>query len=216
MQSSPSKFLTLSGAFAGVLSIVALALTSGEPSDESPTQQAIVNYFSDHKTAEYITGFLLIPLIVLFLLFFTSALRAVLRSGEASESTWSTVVGASLPLVAFSIALMGSAGMAVTEAVDSGQFAIAHTIALASGFDWIPWAAPAAATMLATGIGTLKTATLPKPFAIVSIVLGIVAISPLGFFAFLAMPLWLIAASATILRQDATATAGVSAQPLAA
>lgn len=217
MQTRPDKFLSLSGAIAGLLAIVTLALTSSEPADESPTQQAIVNYFGDHKTVEYIAGFALVPLIVLFLLFFTGALRATLRSGEAGESTWSTVVGAALPLTAFAILLMGASGMAITEAVDNGEYEIARTIALATGFDWLPWAAPAAATMIGTGVGAIRTATLPKPFAIISIALGIVAISPLGMFGFLAMPLWLIAASVIITRQGAaghvTGAAGASAAP---
>lgn len=203
IQSKPDKFLSLSGAVAGILAIVALLLTSGEPSQETPTMEAIISYYGDHKVVEYITGFALIPLIALFLLFFTGALRATLRSGEAGESTWSTVVAAALPLTAFSLLIMGASGMAVTEAVDAGNNEIARTIALAFGYDWIPWAAPAGAAMIATGVGALRGASLPKPFAIISIVIGLVAISPIGFFGFLAMPLWLIAASLLILKGNA-------------
>jgi hypothetical protein len=207
MKDSSSKFLGASGALAGALAIAVLALTSGEPSAENPSLETIVGYYGDHRTIELFAGFLFVPLIALFLFFFTGALRGVLRSGEAGESTWSTVVSVGLPLVAFSILMMGASGMAITKAVETGQLEIARTIYLATAYDWIPWAAPAAATMIATGVGAIKTATLPKSFAIFSIALGLIAISPLGIAGFLLMPLWLILASVFVLKAGAQTVA---------
>ena len=49
-----------------------------------------------------------------------------------------------------------------------------------------------AAVLLATGLGARRNGMLPTPLAWASIVIGASLLTPLGFFGFFLVPLWLI------------------------
>jgi hypothetical protein len=195
------RLVPLTGIAAGLLLAVGIALTIGEPSGDHPSAQSVAGWYGDHQNVEVLASLVLAPLVSLLLLFYTAGLRAVLRSGEAGESTWSTVVGGATPLVAFSLLLMSATDLAISVAADHGETDVARTIYMVNQFSWLPWAAPTAAMLLATGIGGLRTAALGKPLAWISIVLGVVCVSPGGMFVFLALPLWLIATGTVLYRR---------------
>jgi hypothetical protein len=46
--------------------------------------------------------------------------------------------------------------------------------------------------LLATGLGALRNRVLPTPLAWATIAIGASLITPLGFFGFFLLPLWLI------------------------
>ena len=54
--------------------------------------------------------------------------------------------------------------------------------------------------MIATAIASLSSRALPKWLAWAALVIGIVALTPGGFFAFLAFMLWTIATSIVLWR----------------
>jgi hypothetical protein len=207
------RLVPLTGIAAGLLLAVGIALTIGEPSGDNPSAQSVAGWYGDHRTVEVVASLVLAPLVSLLLFFYTAGLRAVLRSGEAGESTWSTVVGATTPLVAFSLLLMSATDLAVSTAADNGEPALARTIYMVSQFSWLPWAAPTAAMLLATGIGGLRTVALGKPLAWISIVLGLICVSPGGMVVFLALPLWLIATGVVLYRRASVAAPAPVAVP---
>jgi len=70
--------------------------------------------------------------------------------------------------------------------------------------------APLVLGVFAFGVGSgasvLATAALPKWVGWVAIVVGVAALTPLGFFAFLALGLWILIVSGLLLqRRDAAA-----------
>jgi hypothetical protein len=203
----------LTGIAAGLLLAVGIALTIGEPSGDHPSVQSVAGWYGDHQNVEVLASMVLAPLASLLLFFFTAGLRAVLRSGEAGESTWSTVVGAATPLVAFALLLMSAIDLAITVAADHGEPELARTIYMVGQFSWLPWAAPTAAMLLATGIGGLRTVALGRPLAWISIVLGVVCVTPGGMFVFLALPVWLIATGAVLYRRASVAAPRAAAVP---
>jgi hypothetical protein len=208
-----NRLVPLTGIAAGLLLGAAILLTIGEPSGDHPSAQSVAGWYDDHQTVELVASMVLVPLASLLLFFYTAGLRAVLRAGEAGESTWSTVVGATTPLVAFALLLMSATDMAISVAADHGEPAVARTIYLATQFSWLPWAAPTAAMLLATGIGGLRTAALGKALAWISIVLGVICIGPGGIGVFLALPLWLVATGAVLYRRAGVAAPAPAAVP---
>ncbi len=61
---------------------------------------------------------------------------------------------------------------------------------------WLPALAGLVAAFWGLGLGGLRTATLPKWFAVATIVLGVIGVlGPLAFVVYLLLPVWLIVAS---------------------
>ncbi len=199
------RYLPLTGALAGVALAAGILMTRDELGEEDPTAQAIAAWYGSHSNATLIAGLVCAPLFALFLLFFTASLRGLLRSGEAEESLYSTVVAGAAPLVAFAVLLMSWIDVAANSAVDNGHADIAQTLYAIGQWSWLPWAAPASALLLAAGLGGLRTATLPRLHGWLSVILGVVAITPAGFVSFLVLPLWLIGTGIVMYRRQTSA-----------
>jgi hypothetical protein len=84
----------------------------------------------------------------------------------------------------------------------------------------MPWMVGGAALFLATGIGGLKTATLPKWVSWLSVVMGVLCFTPGGIAVFIIQPLWFIGMAVVLIRrQSAPAVAksvATSASPATA
>ena len=73
-----------------------------------------------------------------------------------------------------------------------GEQQAVYTLNQAHSYDWLGWNAAFAAVLLATGLGARRSGILPAPLAWATIVIGASLLTPLGFFAFMLLPLWLI------------------------
>jgi len=81
------------------------------------------------------------------------------------------------------------------QALRSGEpgestYSSVAALGFVNDFSWTPWVASAAVLYLASGLGGLRTAALPKWLAIVSIVLGVLCLTgPAGAAVFMVTPL---------------------------
>jgi hypothetical protein len=69
--------------------------------------------------------------------------------------------------------------------------------------------------LLATGLGARRNATLPTPLAWATIVIGASLLTPVGFFGFILVPVWLIAVGVWLVVRgtSARATLTVGSEP---
>ena len=81
---------------------------------------------------------------------------------------------------------------AATNAAHEGQRQAVYTLSQLHSYDWLAWNAAFAAVLLATGLGARLNGMLPNPLAWATIVIGASLLTPLGFFGFFLVPLWLI------------------------
>jgi hypothetical protein len=147
------------------------------------------------------------------LLFFATAVRNLLRSGEAREAGFSSVAyGGWLVVVAgLSQMVMWTWGM-VNGAADAHDDAALHTLSFVGYFGWAGMGIGLATAFIATGIGGIRSAVLPRWFAILTVVLGVLGalgdagIPPGGLVSYVLLPFWLIAASVVIARSHTRAT----------
>lgn len=144
------------------------------------------------------------------LLFFATAVRTLLRSGEAREATYSSVAYAGWVVTAAGLAQMVVWNWGLINGVaDVGDAAAAHTLSLVGYFGWAGMGIGLATAFIATGLGGMRTATLPTWFAVLTLVLGVLAalgnagIPPGGLVNYLLMPVWLLAASVIFARRQA-------------
>jgi hypothetical protein len=141
------------------------------------------------------------------LLFFATATRNLLRSGEAREATYSSVAYAGWIVVVAGLSqmVMWSWGM-VNGAADAGDDAALRVVGYVGYFGWAGIGIGLATAFVATGLGGMSGAVLPRWFAILTIVLGglgglgTAGIPPGGLVTYLLLPFWLVAASVIVAR----------------
>jgi hypothetical protein len=193
------RLLPLSGVLFAAVMTTGLILTVGEP-DNSASKADLFAYWHDHHGMQLISCLILIPFAVLFLLVFTAELRRAIRSGEAGEAVYSPIAFAGGVLAAAGLAVTGSLGAAVATAADHGDANATYTLAQLQSYDWVPWMVGFAVLLLGCGVGGLRAQALPRPLAIIALVLGIAFLTPVGYFALFALPLWMLVTSIALYR----------------
>lgn len=196
------RFQPLAGALAGVLLIAGLGLTWGDPASEAPADETF-EYWADNRGLHQISGLLLAPLIAFLLLFFGTALKRHLRGGDRDEGYGLVAFGGAV-LAAATFALVGMLEGAATNAAHEGERQATYTLSQLHSYDWLAWNAAFAAVLLATGIGALRNGALPRPLSWFTIVMGASLLTPLGFFGFFLLPLWLIVVGVLLARRTPT------------
>ncbi|CUR55209.1 membrane hypothetical protein [metagenome] len=142
------------------------------------------------------------------LLFFATAIRNLLRSGEAREATYSSVAYAGWIVVAAGLAQMAVWTKGLMSAAEDKNQAATQILSYAQYFGWLGMGVGIAAAFLAIGLGGMRNAVLPRWFAITTLVMGALAllgacsIPPGGLVNYLMLPFWLIAASIIIARRQ--------------
>jgi hypothetical protein len=195
------RFLPLAGVLAGLLFFVGLVLLWNDPSSETAPAQTF-SYWQDNHGQHQIVALLVAPLIAFLLLFFGAGLRRRLAQGSGDAGHGSVAFGGAL-LAAAAFALVGMLEGAMTNAAHERQRETVYTLNQLHSYDWLAWNAAFAAMLLATGLGARRNRMLPTPLAWATIVIGASLLTPLGFFGFILVPVWLIVAGLW-LRQSKT------------
>lgn len=199
------RLLPVAGILSALLLGVAIFASASAPQVEKANHAEVVSFYQDHSSSIVVTNLVLALLAAFLLAAFVVELRAVLRSGEAGESVYSSLAAVGGTVLVMAIALMGMVTVAAAGAADNGlSDDSVLTAAAIADFAWMPWLVGAALTLLATGIGGLRTATLPKWISWISVVLGALCLTGIGGIAvFMLMPLWLVALAIVLLRKQA-------------
>ena len=182
-----------------VILVVIAFIVGGETPDTDDSPQKILDFYNDNE-AEQIIASALLGWGTVFLYFFLGVLRSVLRAAEGAVGRLSAVAfGGGLVL---GVGILSFAGFTFTladTADDLSPDAAQALNALNSDF-FIPLSAGLGTFMLASGIAAVRTRVLPGWLGWIAVVLGIAAVTPVGFFAFLLAGLWVIAVSVLLWR----------------
>jgi uncharacterized membrane protein len=197
------KILPWTGGVAGLL--WALWMILGKTPDH-PASAGAVTLVARAAGRNYVAGFALL-FAALMMLFFAAQARKSLRSGEAGESTYSSVAHGGFVMAAGGLGLLGILQIALVNAANAHDAAATDAIGQLAMIGWLPVLVGLVAGFWGLGLGGLRTATLPKWFAIATIVFGVIGVlGPLAFAVYLLLPLWLIAASLVTARSTKTTT----------
>jgi hypothetical protein len=152
------------------------------------------------------------------LLFFATAVRNLLRSGEAREATYSSVAYAGWITVSAGLAQMAVWTKGLMAAAEDKNETATQVISYAQYFGWLGMGVGIATAFIAVGLGGLRNAVLPRWFAVTTLGMGVLAllgacsIPPGGLVNYLLLPFWLMAASViTARRQKSSAQSERSA-----
>lgn len=201
------RFLPLAGALAGLLFFVALLLLWNDPASETGPAETFA-FWEDNRGQHQIVALLVAPLIAFLLLFFGAGLRRRLAQGNG-DAGHGLVAFAGALLGAMTFALVGMLEAAMTNAAHEGARETVYTLSQLHSYDWLGWNAAFASMLLATGLGARRNGMLPTPLAWATIVIGASLLTPLGFFGFVLVPVWLIVVGVWLSRGDNTSPAPI-------
>ena len=143
------------------------------------------------------------------LLFFATAVRNLLRSGEAREATYSSVAYGGFIVIVAGVSQMVTWDWAlVNGAAEAQDDAALRTLSYAAYFGWAGMGVGLATALLACGLGGLRNAVLPTWFAVTTIVLGVLSalgnagVPPGGLVTYVLLPFWLGAAAIIVARRQ--------------
>jgi hypothetical protein len=205
------RFLPLAGVLTGLLFFVGLVLNRSDPSTETSPAETFA-YWHDNHGQHQIVGLLVAPLVAFLLLFFGAGLKRRLEQGNGDAGHGSVAFGGAL-LAAAIFALVGMLEGAMTHAAHVGEQNTVYTLNQLHSYDWLGWNAAFAAMLLAAGLGARRNRMLPMPLAWVTIVIGASLLTPLGFFGFILVPVWLIVVGLLLFRRTTTSPEPTSGRP---
>lgn len=158
---------------------------SGEPPDPTDdSAQAIVDFYVENEGSQML-GAILAGIGATLFVFFGGVLRRTLRAAEGEGGVLSAVAFAGTVMFALGLALDGTITIALTEtASDIDPIAVQALSALWHN-DFLPFAVGLQTFLLATGISVVRHGALPKWLGWVAIVVALLAVTPLGFAAFI-------------------------------
>jgi hypothetical protein len=212
MSKSSKEWLVPLTGIAFILVLVASFIIIGEdPPEAKEGGQEIIDFYVDNKDSIRV-GTLMTPLAAVLLIFFFAYVNKLVSAARTQPSLTATVavVGAGIVGVAASIDAMLE--FALAEAAEDLDPAAAQAIQGIWDNDFIPFALGTALAFLATGIGLVKSGILPKWLGWVAVALGVLAITPVGFFAAPVAALWIVVVS-IMLAMRARNGAGAAPAP---
>jgi hypothetical protein len=203
------RFLPFAGALAGPLFFVGLILNRSDPSSETGPAKTF-SYWQHDRGQHQIVGLLVAPLIAFLLVFFGAGLRRRLALGSGDAGHGSVAFGGAL-LGAAAFSLVGMLEAAMTNAAHEDERQAVYTLNQLHSYDWLAWNAAFAAMLLSTGLGARRNGILPPPLVWATIVIGASLLTPVGFFGFILVPVWLIVIGLWLSRAKSSARQAVPA-----
>lgn len=200
---SAKQLLPLSGVVS-VLLIVAAFIVVGETPDIDAPPNEVLSFYSDHDS-ELQVGAALLALGAFFFLLFSAAVASLVRGVRETTAASANITFAGG--IVFAVGATIFAGLAFTagDAVDDVGIGTIQTLHVLEMDMFFTVAVGTAAFMLGAGVGTLRTDALPAWLSWAAIVIGVVAITPIGFFGFLAMGVWTLIVSVLLSMQASPA-----------
>jgi hypothetical protein len=179
----------------GVLTVgllVATIILSGSTPDHNASGSTIVSFYRNNQSAQVVSDFLG-GLAVVFLVFFAAYLRVHLRNAGAEGLAALTFGGALL--LGVGGASFSGIGLALADVPNKLDPSAAQALNLLSSDFFFPFLVGTAVFMIGSGLAVARTRTLPRWLGWIAVLLGVVALTPIGYFAFYGVMAWVLVLS---------------------
>ena len=186
--------VALTGAAFVVLVIVAFVVGGEPPTASEDSAQEVVDFYVDNET-EQMVGAVLAGLAGTLFVFFGAYLRRLLRAAEGERGMLSAATFAGAIIFATGLAVDGTITFALTDTAGDIDPAATQALSALWNNDFLPLAMGLQIFLLGLGLSVLSSAALPKWVGWIAIVLGVLTVTPVGFFALLAAGLLVLVLS---------------------
>ncbi len=191
----------LTGILFVVLVIVAFVV-GGETPGTDDSAQTIVSFYVDNDSEQSVASALLALACVAFL-FFLGSLRRTLRAVAGDEGGLSTVAMLGGLMIVVGASIFAGIGFTLGDAADQLPASAVLTLNALNSDLFFPLAIGTAVFNLGLALAVLRHGGLPRPLGWLALVVGIVGLTPGGFFAFLATGIVVVWASVVLAQHAA-------------
>ncbi len=205
---SARQLLPLSGVLSVVLIFVSFLIV-GEPPDLDAPNAEILAYYADNED-EMMFGSALLALGAFFFLVFSTAVAALVRGVRETTASSASLTLAGGIIFAVGLTIFAGISFSAAESVEDVGIGTIETFHALEMNMFFPLAVGVAAFLFGAGVGTLRTGALPSWLSWGAIVLGVFAITPLGFFAFLLLGVWTLIVSVLLFMRARSAPEGAA------
>jgi hypothetical protein len=183
MNGSKAWLVPLTGAAFIVVAIISF-IVGGEPKDASHPATEIADWYIDNKDSVEVGAFIGVAATVL-LVFFGAYLRNVLRAAAGGTDMLSLVSFIGVVVIAVGFAIDTTILIALAERADDIDPIAVQSLQALWDNDFVPIALGVLLFLWATGISVVRSGALPKWIGWIMILLGVVALTPVGFASFI-------------------------------
>jgi hypothetical protein len=201
-RSNLERYAPLTGIVFVVLIVIA-AIIGGETPDSDDSTLSVVRWWQDNDTSQ-IWANAIAGWSTIFLVWFGGSLRVALQRTEGEPGRLSLVSFGGILLIAaglLSFAGFGFAAADVADDVPDVAPAVIQTLSVLSTDFFLLVAGGGGLFMIATGVAVVRFGALPTWMGYVAVIIGIAAVTPAGFFAFLLTGIWILIASILLYRR---------------
>ena len=193
------RLAPLTGVLFTVFAAVAILVGGDTPDTDAPAAE-ILDHYADEGPV--FIGVIALLLAGVALLFFAGVLR---RHFAASGPDWlGAVVFGGAVVFATGLGIFLSSQLALVDAADNEQESSLQALNILDNTSFGAAVIGLATVYLASAWHVLASRSLPVWIGWLALLLGIVAVAgPLGFFAFLAFPVWVLIASIALFQRTA-------------
>ena len=196
------RYAPLTGVvFVGLL--IATFATSGSTPGVHSTGAHVISFYKAHH-GELMAGNVLGAVGVAFFLFFAASLRARLRRGEGGEALAALAFGGAV-LLAVGGAAFSALGFALADARNTIDPSAAQALNVLINDFFFPLAVGTCVFMIGNWLAVVRTGALPKSLGWVALPIGIAALTPGGFVAFLVLMAWSLIVSVLLYLRPSSA-----------
>jgi hypothetical protein len=193
-----SRLAPLTGIVFVVLLVVSFVVGGSTPGVHASGAK-VISFYQAHCNKQKISDYLSV-LGVIFLVFFAVSLRSHFGRFEQARGLAMLGFGGALVL-AIGGATFASISWSLADARNSLDPSAAQALnVLSNDFFW-PFEVGVALFGIGYGLAALRSKGLPLWLGWIALLLGIIGMTPLGFFAFLGLMAWSLVASVLIFRR---------------
>jgi hypothetical protein len=186
--------------------VVASFIVGGSTPNSDASAQKVVSFFEAHRGAQRASAFL-IAYSVVFGLAFGAVLRSYLRARSSSDGP---IAFGFAGMIVFGIgaATLAALNFAAADVPSKISPAAEQALNVLSNDVFLAFLIGLGVFLLGNGIAIARTGVLPRWLGWIAVVMGIVALTPIGWFAFFGLLGWTLVVSILIyLRQGQPAPA---------
>jgi hypothetical protein len=201
LSGSWARYAPLAGLLAVGLLVVSIIVTGFDSVDSNDSTLKVVKFWHDNDS-EQIAGAILGAVSLVPLLWFLGSLRSALRVAEGGTGRLSAIAYAGGIVLASFAAVDSSLQFAVAESVGDVPPAVTQTLSVLYSDFFFGFPVGLATLLLASSLVILRTRVMPVWLGWVALLLGIVSLTPVGFFAFFVVLVWIAVVSVVLFQQE--------------
>lgn len=208
MDRSYVRWLPLTGIIF-IATVIVGFIVGGEPPDAAGSSaDEIVEFYTENQD-RVMAGIIILSIATVLFVFFASYLRSVLDRGDGEDGMFSRIAFVGAVVFAVGGAVDGTLLIAISEAAGEIEPAQIETLQAFWDNDFLPLAMGVVLFTLGSGISIVLHKSLPVWLGWIAIVIGILAMTPLGWISFMATGVWILVVSVMLLISERKVAAPV-------